>query len=66
MGIVISEDIPIKQCTRDELGLDEGRKTTKFFKTHPNSLINLDYYWKKLNCFDYEKMKEFNPPRLEV
>ena len=38
--------------------VESQEEKSLFFKTHPNSIRDLRYYYKKLNCFDYEAMKE--------
>ena len=44
-GSSLGEDIPLKPCTKADLGLDEERASTKFFKTHSNSIRDLKFYW---------------------
>ena len=43
-------------------------KDSMFYPTHANSIRDLRSFWKKLNCFDYEKMKEMElkPDQIEI
>ena len=51
----IYEKIALRPCTYEELGLDkrgEISETAKFYPAHANSINWLEFYWKKLQCYD--------------
>ena len=52
---VIRKDLPLKPCTRDELGIgDDGAESSeaKFYPPHERSKDHLNKYWEKLYCID--------------
>ena len=51
MGTTFTE-LPIRPCTRDDLGLDVENKSTKFYPAHKNSEVFMNYYWQKFYCVD--------------
>ena len=47
--------LDLRPCTREELGLDkpgEISETAKFYPAHSSSASFLEFYWKKLECYD--------------
>ena len=54
-GFVKRDKIPSRQCTREELGLDEGER--RFFPLRENFANQLSFYHKKFLCVDKEEMK---------
>ena len=50
----IFEDLKIRPCTYEELGLGpkETHEQAKFWPPHKSSRGWMDYYWKKFYCYD--------------
>ena len=53
IGTTISEPLPTKRCSPEELGLEGDNP--KFFPTHPGSFRDLSFYRKRFWCFDEER-----------
>lgn len=57
-GGVHFEPLPERNCTKSELHVDEDGDESEhgslFYKPHPNSETNLNFYNKKLKCLDME------------
>lgn len=58
------QELPVKQCTRAQLGLpfEEGdtesdySKPPLFFEPHTNSAGDIKFYYKKLKCIETDKL----------
>ena len=49
-----SWETPLKtrKCTKNELRVDGTEKGARFWKVHPSSVSDLDYYYRKFDCID--------------
>ena len=51
----VHRKIELRPCTPEELGLDtdgEFSEVAKFYPAHVNSKVWIDFYYKKLKCYD--------------
>ena len=66
-GTTISDPIPMKECSDEDLGLAEGStETSKFFPTHDGSIKDLNTYKARMKCFDYDNFDTVEPKIPDV
>ena len=56
-GGVNFEPLPERNCTSEELHIDgDSDQDSLFYKPHPNSVNDLNFYNKKLKCLDVDSI----------
>jgi hypothetical protein len=67
VGGIDFEELPTRDCSPDELHVENKTDPNSvFFKPHPNSKRDLEFYYKKLKCVNLDKIKvqgDYNSPR---
>ena len=60
------EKLPVRECTVAEFHLrNQTTSDSPFYKPHPNSERDLDFYFKKMKCLALDKIQvqgEYNSP----
>lgn len=46
------KNVATHNCTREELGLEGEGPEAKFYPPHGSSYSSVDFYWKKMLCFN--------------
>ena len=63
------EELPLRNCTLAEFHLrNETDPNSLFFKPHPNSERDLDFYFNKMKCIDKKVLQvqgDYNSPKAQ-
>lgn len=51
------EELPTRNCTEDEFHINgKSKPDSFFFRSHPNNVDDLEFYYKHLKCLDFDSV----------